>query len=708
MSSRLLDHLSAAHHGRFVGRITEKALFRSALAEADPPFYVLHIFGPGGVGKTTLLREFVHICSQTQMPATYIDARDVEPAPESFLNTLQNVFKLPAPASPIEFLAAQSHRHVLLIDTYETLAPLDRWLRRVFLPQLPDNVLIVLAGRDSLSSAWRADPGWQPLIRTLSLRNLNPEESRAYLTKREIPAEQHQAILNFTRGHPLALSLVADMFAQRRDTPGDLRPEITPNIIKSLLERLVQKVPGPAHRTALEACAIVRMTTEALLAEILAMPEPTTGNRHATHELFEWLRGLSFIESSPEGLFPHDLVRETLVTDLRWRNPDWYAELHRRARTYYTTHLQQTSGQAQQRALLDYVFLHRDNPVVRPFFEWQTSGTALPGTMRDTDLPALVAMVAEHEGADSSHLAAQWLVRQPEGVLVFRDPEGEPTGFMAMIGLHQANAQDLSIDPAVNAAWNYLQGHTPLRPGERATHFRFWMAGDTYQAVSPTQSLIFINAVRHYLTTPGLAYTFFPCADPNFWAPVFAYADLLRIPEADFGVGERQYGVYGHDWRAAPPMAWLATLAEREIAAEPQFTSPPKVTEPLVVLSKPDFELAVRDALYNISRPDALHASPLLRSRLVVERTGVNAEEPKRVAALQALLKETADSLQASPREVKLYRALYHTCFHPAPTQEQAAELLNVPFSTFRRHLKAGVTHVTELLWRQEIGGLKK
>ena len=36
-----------------------------------------------------------------------------------------------------------------------------------------------------------------------------------------------------------------------------------------------------------------------------------------------------------------------------------------------------------------------------------------------------------------------------------------------------------------------------------------------YQQVSPMQSLIFINMVRHYLATPGLAYTLIPCADPG-------------------------------------------------------------------------------------------------------------------------------------------------------------------------------------------------
>ncbi len=33
-----------------------------------------------------------------------------------------------------------------------------------------------------------------------------------------------------------------------------------------------------------------------------------------------------------------------------------------------------------------------------------------------------------------------------------------------------------------------------MRPGEKATLFRFWMARDTYQAVSAMQSPLFANA----------------------------------------------------------------------------------------------------------------------------------------------------------------------------------------------------------------------
>ncbi len=692
MSSSLGERLRAERHRRFVGRVQELNIFQSALTAAELPFHVLYVFGPGGVGKTTLLGEFTLICQQVQVQAIYLDLRNVEPTPESFLSALRFVMELPPLDSPLQVLTSLARRHVILLDTYETFVPLDEWLRQVFLPQLPDNTLIVVASRHSPTSAWRTDLGWQALIHLLPLRNLNPDESCNYLTKRKVPAAQHQAVLGFTHGHTLALSLVADVFAQGYAL--DFHPEAVPDIIKVLLEKFRQEVPTPAHRMALEACALVRLTTEALLAQMLDLPD--------VHELFEWLRRLSLIESGLLGLFPHDLAREVLIADLRWRHPDWYTELHRRARNYYTARLEQTQGQEQHRILFDYIFLHRDNPAVSPRFTWQENSTLLTDSLRQTDRLVLLRMVTEHEGEESAQILAHWLERQPQRVVIFRDLEQQPAGFMVMLALHQASSADLNLDPSARAAWDYLQNHASLRQGEGATLFRFWMARDTYQAVSPTQSLIFINFVQHHRTTPGLAFTFFTCAEPDEWAAMFAYADLVRIPEADFEVGGRRYAVYGHDWRVLPPKAWQELLARREIAASAQALPPQNTEESFVVLSQSEFAKAVLDALRHFSRPDALYQNPLLQSRLIIGRLATSLM-PERVATLQTLVREAAESLQSSPREAKCYQAIYHTYIHPAPTQEQAAEILDLPFSTFRRHLKTGVVRVTELLWQREI-----
>jgi hypothetical protein len=686
VTSPLADLLASTRRRHFVGRDAELALFRSALAAPALPFHVLYLHGPGGVGKTSLLEEFGRLCAQAYVPVAWVDGRNVEPSPDAFMQALS--------VAPPEAPAGLAGRQVLFVDTYESLAPLDSWLRETFLPRLPDQALVVLAGRQPLASAWLSDAGWQALLRRLSLDNLTREESRTYLNRRQVPAEQHADVLTFTHGHPLALSLVADVVAQRPDA--GFQPAETPDVVKALVERLLQQVPGPAQRAALEACALLRLTTEALLAAMVAVPD--------AHELFEWLCGLSFMQMGQMGLFPHDLAREALVAELRWRNPDWYAELHRRARAYYAARLQQTHGVQQQRVLFDYFFLHRDSPVIRPFFEWQEAGTAPTDGMAPADVPDLLAMVAQHEGEDSARLAAHWVKVRPEGVSIFRGVDRGVGGFMLRLPLHEIGAGDAAYDPAVAATLRYLARHAPLRSGETATLFRFWMAREGYQAVSSVQTRVFGVAAQHYLTTPGLAFAFFPCSNPDFWSPALTYADLARLPEADFTVGGRNYAVFGHDWRVTPPLAWLALLAEREIAMQADMATPHPAAVG-AVLSREEFAGAVREALRDVMRPVALGSNPLLRSRLVLAHAGADATVPARVAALQALLRDTLDGLRTSPRDAKEYRALYHTYLRPAPTQERAAELLDWSFSTFRRHLKAGVLQVTERLWSREVAG---
>jgi hypothetical protein len=699
MSPSLADRLEQARHARFVGRNGELSLLESALSAETFPFFVLHIFGPGGVGKTTLLQEFALISERYGARPVYLDARHIDLSPDAFIKTLKTSLGHHNGASIPDLLDASSQRTVILIDTYETLTPLDNWLRTTFLPQLPDTVLTVFAGRNPPDVSWQGDVGWQDLVRVISLRNLSQEESRTFLNKRGLPADHQEGILEFTHGHPLALSLVVEVFSQRGHV--GLHPEESPDVIKTLIERFVQQVPGPAHRAALEACALVRVTTETLLGEMLDMPTSGPASE-GVHTLFEWLRALSFIESSAEGIFPHDLARQTLVTDLRWRNPDWYVELHRRARKYYTDRLNQTSGLTQQRLLLDTVFLHRENAVIRSFFDWQTTGSMIPYTMEESDIPELEKMVIKHEGEESANLALYWFGKYPKNVTVWRDTEGSPLGFVLSLPLHAMGEKEEMFDPAIKSTRAYLAKHAPLRPDEVATLFRFWMDRDAYQGISPIQSLIFIQAAKHYLTTPGLAFTFFPCADPDFWAAILSYAELTRYPEADFEAGGKRYGVYGHDWRVMTPAVWIGRLAEKEVGATGQAAIPPP-TEPLIFLSHDEFSEAVKQGLQDYARPGALTENPLLRSKMVSDvSAGKGSKE--RIEILKSKINEAADALRVHPRDEKLFRALECTYLHPAPTQEAAAELLDLPFSTYRRHLTSGIQRLTEILWRQEVG----
>ena len=160
MSPRWADRLSAVRQRLFVGRDAERALFQAILDAPELPVQVLYVFGPGGIGKTTLLEQFAVLCAHADTGVSRLDARTIEPSPEAFLAALHRALGgTPVDAQMPSF--DDVSRHVLLIDTYELLTPLDGWLRETFLPQLPTHVLVVLAGRQPPAPAWRADPGWQ-------------------------------------------------------------------------------------------------------------------------------------------------------------------------------------------------------------------------------------------------------------------------------------------------------------------------------------------------------------------------------------------------------------------------------------------------------------------------------------------------------------------------------------------------------------------
>lgn len=180
------------------------------------------------------------------------------------------------------------------------------------------------------------------------------------------------------------------------------------------------------------------------------------------------------------------------------------------------------------------------------------------------------------------------------------------------------------------------------------------------------------------------------------------YLNHVRATEAEFEVGGRRYAVYAHDWRAEPILAWLDRMAERELRTDQRVDLlEAEMVAPLLVLSEPEFEAAVRQALRDYTRPAALAASPLLRSRLASQA----AAGAPTAATLQALLREAALALAANPRDERRYRALACTFFEPAATQELAAERLGLPFSTYRYQLAGGIRRVTERLWQRELHG---
>jgi hypothetical protein len=100
-----------------------------------------------------------------------------------------------------------------------------------------------------------------------------------------VDAAVHDRLVQVTHGHPLGLSLLADVVVRGGEATFD---PLAPDLVATLVRRFVDLVPAGLQRNALEVCALARVTTEALVRNALALDD--------AHELFAWLRDLSFID----------------------------------------------------------------------------------------------------------------------------------------------------------------------------------------------------------------------------------------------------------------------------------------------------------------------------------------------------------------------------------------------------------------------------
>jgi hypothetical protein len=258
----------------------------------------------------------------------------------------------------------------------------------------------------------------------------------------------------FTRGHPLALSLIADMLS-RNDRLAPSRLDSEPEIVRLLLEMFVQKIPTREHRLALHACVTAWATTEAILAAAL--------ERSDVHEIFEWLERLPFIEHGPYGLFPHDLARDVVYMDFRWRDPDEAYRVTERVLGYLYERLDRTQGLDQQRVWFDVLFVQRYNARLRPYFEWASFGTAYAETATASERAAIVEMVERHEGRESAAIARHWQTRQPQAFHAIRRIGGGLIGFVANLSLDTVTPEDAEADPAIAQVVRHADRHGPQR-----------------------------------------------------------------------------------------------------------------------------------------------------------------------------------------------------------------------------------------------------
>jgi hypothetical protein len=116
-------------------------------------------------------------------------------------------------------------------------------------------------------------------------------------------------------------------------------------------------------------------------------------------------------------VFPHDLARDLLDKDLRWRNPQRHRLLHERAGHHYLRLMEVGDPEVQQSALFDLMALH---PSLRGLL--LVPSAALRVTRgASADRAAVLSLIAGHEGTESAEMAALWWDRDPGVWVIVKD-----------------------------------------------------------------------------------------------------------------------------------------------------------------------------------------------------------------------------------------------------------------------------------------------
>jgi hypothetical protein len=670
----MADDARQASTDRFVGRVAVLELIDELLA--DPRSAILWVFGPGGIGKSALTRAAAARAERCGANVVSVDLRSIEPTAAAIVAAVDDA------ASPV---GRHERRLVVTVDTFELAGGLGDWVRHHLLELLPAGTIVVVAGRHAPNQEWRADPTWSSLLHLHALRALTPPESRQLLERCGLAGDLAASVAPIGRGHPLALVLLAEVLrgSGTVGAPDDLAA--ASDLVAGLLQRIADEAPSEEHRRVLDALAMSRVTTRGLVRHLFG------GQR--VDELFEWLRTRSFVEQLADGVCPHDLARDVLEGELRRTDPDAYAQLHRSIRQYLLDRPNVDTTTKVQ----DVIHLHRGSSMMTGYWDWATFGTVQATALRPGDADQLLEIAAAHGDPADLAILRHWLIRQPEAFTIVRSGSGEILGFVGILLLAEPSPDDLAVDPVVAAAWRHASRNDPPRPGQVIGVNRFFDDRTHGQSTSPTFNVVSWKCTQIWLATRGLAWFYITVRDEDFWTPMMSYLDFHRVRDADADVGGMRLAAYCRDWRRLGPAAWLDLMEERELGGP--IVAPPAAPV-LVVLSEDDFATAVRNALRDLARSDRLISNPLIGSRVVTDHSA-----HATAADVAEVLRFGLLSLPDDPRTDKARRALERTYFHGAVSQETAAEVLGMAFSTYRRHLRVGTDMLIGTLWHWELYG---
>ena len=662
----LAARLADADRRRFTGRASELAFLEKCLDD-NAQVSVVHISGPGGIGKSSLLREVARRAEAGGRSSVFVDGRELGPAPGLLEAAIRE--------------AAQHVKPVLLLDSYERMTALDPYLRRELLPGLPDQALVIIAGRGTPDPAWFSG-GWEAVTARLDLGGLVPADARRLLAAHGLTDERVPGIIDWAGGSPLALALAADAATADARWNAASAPD-RPDLVRSLLHRLVETELRDIRPSALGAAVVARCTTPQLLRAVLRDADAGAEYRQ--------LAELTVTEQLGDGLTLHELTRKVLLADLRLRNPELERDLRRRIIDY----LYARALDGEPLLLIDMAHLV-ENPLVRWGFGWDGNVSFRIDSVRAGDIDGVERLVANHQNQEWWQLARRYFTESPERAAVARDRDDRICGYMVCMSPatapHFADADPLIGRWLAHARHNRTRGESVL-----------WQVAVDLTGKGKVQAMLGVAGVlRSGVVNPR--FTYLPI-DPSYPGAVdFARAlGATHLTDLDARIGSQQVQCHQVDYGPGGLLARLRAQVYRELGlprpalvpAAGAPSGPGSAPAPDVPHQGPADQVpvamvqAVRDALRNFRVPGELARSPLAR--------GVSVQA--RADSVRRMLRQAAnDAFGDSETERLLRNTLLVGYIEPLRSHETAASALCLSRAAYFRRLRTAVARVAEYL----------
>jgi AAA ATPase domain len=650
------ERLASRDRQRFVGRAEELTFFDSLLVE-DPPASVVLVHGPGGIGKSTLLREVARRAAERGRSPRLVDARELAPVPGELEHALDGVDADELP--------------LVMFDTYERMTAAGAYLRQRLLPSLPERSLVILAGRAPPEPDW-FQGGWERLTVELELKPMPDDDSLRLLEERGVDDKELAAqMCGWSGGSPLALTLAADA---GRDGGWDQgHPEGSPELVRGLVRHLVSSELDGAggNRDVLAVAALARTTTRRLLEAVL--PDVDAGDAE------NWLRSLSFAEYANGGITLHDVVRKAVRADLRLREPEHEKEVRRRV----ADHLHDRALAGETRMLVDLADLV-DNKAIRWGFGAEGSVDYRVDELRMDDFELAETRTSRRPGGNDWWQIVKPLIKEaPECCVITRDSADEMVGLCVFVTPNAAPAA-AERDPVLAPWLSHAREHFPdgnVILWRDSLDFTASEKGDIASRVLAIQNTAAI--IRCGLVNPRISYL--PIDPQNAAAVQFALNIGARhVPELDAVIGGKPHechlldhghgGIIGGQRNT---VYWEMGLPTPEPDKRPSGVAPSVTHDSVKALSR------------HLDRPLELASSPLARG----------SKPDERAESVRVLFREAIDGAFGSSADEELLRTIAERgCLTRSVGHEALADELHLSRATYFRRLRQASERLADFI----------